>query len=454
MIKKIFTIIVTMIMTVIPMETLAEPIPLRGIVEGFYGTPWTHENRIDIFKFCNQHNLNAYIYAPKDDPYHRAKWRESYPNDKLKEIAELIQSAKQNNVKFIFAVSPGLDLNYSSEDDLQAMIKKLTAIYKLGARDFAIFFDDIEYKDGGAQAQFLNLIQERFIEKNKLPPLITVPTEYFRKDMIDELGRKPYTANFSMTLNQKMLVLYTGEGVVQPEITDEQYQSANEIYNRQLGIWWNYPVTDYMEAKLALGAIEGLPHRSKISAIFFNPMKYEQLSKIALSTGADYANNPEKYDSKTSWNKAIDEQFGNLSTEFKIFAEHSKHLENSWAKIGSTDGAKLRLMFDEYLNGKDNINELTEELKLIEMSIKKLQAQLPANILVECQPQLKQFERIIDADFTALQLLKHKRDNNVLMIKETKEILNKKLEQIKLYENSALISDKTARAFIDEVINY
>ena len=45
------------------------PIQLRGIVEGFYGTPWTYEDRADLINFCGQQNLNAYIYAPKDDPF-------------------------------------------------------------------------------------------------------------------------------------------------------------------------------------------------------------------------------------------------------------------------------------------------------------------------------------------------------------------------------------------------
>ncbi len=44
---------------------------LRGIIEGFYGKPWSDENRIDIIRFCGKNKMNAYWYAPKDDPYHR-----------------------------------------------------------------------------------------------------------------------------------------------------------------------------------------------------------------------------------------------------------------------------------------------------------------------------------------------------------------------------------------------
>ena len=362
--------------------TLAEPIPIRGVVEGFYGTPWTQEDRIDMLKFCGSHGFNAYIYAPKDDPYHRAKWREPYPQSKLNELAELVQTAKSDGVKFIFAISPGLDLHYD-ENEQEIMIAKLTAIYNLGVRDFAIFFDDIEDKDGGAQAQFLNTIQDRLSQiYDDISPLITVPTEYYRLDMVEDNLRKPYTVNFLKTLSPDIVVLYTGEGVVQPELTDEQYKAANDVYERNLGIWWNYPVNDYMEDKLALGPIDNLPQHSNVPAIFFNPMKYEQLSKIALATGAEYANEPAGYNPDIAWNAAIDEQFGSLSEDMKLFASYSQHLENNWAKIGRPDA---------------ELPKSVNELKHLREALKHLQKELPKNILVECQSQLEELEKRVSA---------------------------------------------------------
>ena len=40
----------------------------RGVVEGFYGTPWTHQDRLDILRFEGAHALNVYYYAPKMIP--------------------------------------------------------------------------------------------------------------------------------------------------------------------------------------------------------------------------------------------------------------------------------------------------------------------------------------------------------------------------------------------------
>ena len=104
------------------------PIPLRGIVEGFYGTPWTFEDRADLIKFSGKNKLNAYIYAPKDDPYHRDKWRLPYPEDKIEELKNLVKLSIENKVRFIFAVSPGLDLNFDgeqAEEDFNTLFNKV-----------------------------------------------------------------------------------------------------------------------------------------------------------------------------------------------------------------------------------------------------------------------------------------------------------------------------------------
>src|SRR5262245_29173716 len=49
---------------------------LTGVVEGFYGKPWTHGERTELFEWMAEWGLNTYLYAPKDDLKHRAIWRE------------------------------------------------------------------------------------------------------------------------------------------------------------------------------------------------------------------------------------------------------------------------------------------------------------------------------------------------------------------------------------------
>jgi len=427
----------------------AKEIPLRGVVEGFYGTPWTFRERADMISFMSAFKMNAYIYAPKDDPYHRELWREPYPEREEKEIADLIKFAKEKRVKFIFAVSPGLDLKYSGEEgenDRNTMINKLETMYKLGVKDFAIFFDDIQDKDGKAQAEFLNYVTDNFVKKHKnISPLITVPTEYYAQNMEENSKIKEYTKNFSETINKDILVLYTGRGVVCDSIPDIEYNAVSRLYGRNLGIWWNYPVTDYMEAKLALGPVEDLPTEAKVPAIFFNPMKYEESSKIAVGTGAIYAKNPAKYNPDKAYREVIKYKYKDLANEMLLVASQSTHLENDWAKVGREDGRefnkKAAALFDKLSkneNADKEFKAIEKELAALEKATNKLLKKLPKKDLREMKPQLEELQNLTELAGKAVTLLKTRANNS-----ENPELLE---EVIMDYEEAVYRSEQVTIA--------
>lgn len=461
-----FTLLALMIILTGNEASSAIPIPLRGVVEGFYGTPWSFEDRADIIDFCRRNNLNSYIYAPKDDPYHRDKWRKPYPADKLNELRNLVAIAKKNSVRFIFAVSPGLDLNYKGakgEEDFRLLIRKLDTMYQIGVRDFAIFFDDLKddkgrhHENGKDQGEFLNRVQKNLHSRYKdVAPLITVPTEYFYEDMIKGDNVKPYTRDLAATLDPKIVVLYSGRGVVCDGITDAELAKVNKIFGREMGIWWNYPVNDYSltpdgnrNVKLALGAIEKLPS-AKMTAIFFNPMEQVQLSKIALATGAIYSNNPATYDDTQAWNEVLRAQFGSLAPQMQIFAEHSRHMENSWAKVGAHDAPDFSAAENLLMNdvGKGNSLDfapLEYEIDNTERAVDTLLRKLPQKYLAECKPQLEQLKRIMQADRIALGSLKAGQLDPRLKVMR---------EEITANEKTAIISEEAGRKFIDDVLKY
>ncbi|MBO7290480.1 MAG: beta-N-acetylglucosaminidase domain-containing protein, partial [Bacteroidaceae bacterium] len=91
-------------------------VAFRGTVEGFYGTPWSHEARKSQLEFYGRNKMNVYIYGPKDDPWHRDKWREAYPEAEANRIAELVEVAKKNGVNFYWAIHPGVDIKWNDED--------------------------------------------------------------------------------------------------------------------------------------------------------------------------------------------------------------------------------------------------------------------------------------------------------------------------------------------------
>ena len=49
-----------------------------GLIEGFYGKPWTWDDRDGCVSFLCENGYRFYIYAPKTDPYLREKWDQDW----------------------------------------------------------------------------------------------------------------------------------------------------------------------------------------------------------------------------------------------------------------------------------------------------------------------------------------------------------------------------------------
>lgn len=105
---------------------------LLGVVEGFYGRPFTSEQRKDLFRKLKKWGLELYIYAPKDDYKHRSSWRELYTVEEGEHLQSLITAAKENSVQFYYALSPGLDICYSNIKDITALKRKLDQVSQFG----------------------------------------------------------------------------------------------------------------------------------------------------------------------------------------------------------------------------------------------------------------------------------------------------------------------------------
>ncbi|MFM9369429.1 beta-N-acetylhexosaminidase family protein [Streptomyces sp. Da 82-17] len=295
--------------------------PLRGSIEGFYGPPWTHEERLDQMEFLGDVRANTYVYAPKDDPYHREKWREPYPADKLAELASLVERASDHHVRFTFAVSPGASICYSDPADTKALTAKLQALYDVGVRSFSIPLDDISYTKWNcaadeaefgapgrgpaaeAQVRLLNTVQREFIETREgANPLQMVPTEY------GDLTDTAYKQLMRATLDPQVEVMWTGTDVVPPEITDEQAERAAELFGRKVFVWDNYPVNDFARTR---GRLLLAPYDKRerglsahISGLVSNPMNQMSASKPAMFTMLDFAWNDEAYDRERSARQA------------------------------------------------------------------------------------------------------------------------------------------------------
>ncbi|HEX7064233.1 MAG TPA: beta-N-acetylglucosaminidase domain-containing protein, partial [Bacillales bacterium] len=292
---------------------------IRGTIEGFYGPPWSHQDRMSQIEFYGENKMNTYVYAPKDDPYHRDKWREPYPEKRLNQIRELVAKSRKNHVDFVFGLSPGKSICYSGDEDFQLLMDKMQKMYDIGIRSFAIFLDDISrnlrcgqdkerFGDesspaAAAQAYLLNRFQDAFIETHEgTARLVTVPTDYAGTSDSD------YISLFAELVSPKVIVDWTGPAVVSHEITASQAEKASNIYEHDLLIWDNYPVNDYARNRLFLGPLVNRDSNLTehgVLGITANPMNEAEASKISLYTVADYMWNSDAYEPMESWKRSL-----------------------------------------------------------------------------------------------------------------------------------------------------
>jgi len=131
----------------------------RGVIEGFYGPPYSHADRLWLIERLGAWGMNRYVYAPKDDPLHRAQWRSPYEADALRQFAELVACGERAGVDVGFAVSPGLTIEYASADDVRALQAKFRDFQALGSRFFCLALDDVPTTllHAGDQARFASL---------------------------------------------------------------------------------------------------------------------------------------------------------------------------------------------------------------------------------------------------------------------------------------------------------
>ncbi|MCJ8013752.1 beta-N-acetylglucosaminidase domain-containing protein [Paenibacillus sp. KQZ6P-2] len=386
----------------------------RGYIEGFYGYPWSHEDRMDLMVFGGEQKLNTYIYAPKDDPYHRKNWRDLYPDDKAKEIAELAATGHANNLNFVWTIHPGESIDLSSEEDLQSAFKKLEQLYSLGVRQFGVLFDDlVGIPDGKQQADFINRIDTEFVKaKGDVRPLITVGTRYceaWGPSMTN------YFKTFVETLHQDVEIMWTGAATMS-NISREQYDAPmRQIQSdRNLSVWWNYPVNDYCDSKILMGKIENLSSDlNNVNGFFANPMNQAQASKQALFCIADHNWNTDAFDTDISFTASFKALAPEVAEDLEIFASNCSY-------VNVNGGVSGDFLFDESWYLKEDLLELKagmeagrdvsalagrllEHFERMELAEDRIQKHcLNSNLVDELKPFLQAFKLMAQSGQHAL----------------------------------------------------
>ena len=358
----------------LPLGTVEDwpDLPWRGVVEGYYGTPWNHEARLSQFEFYGRNKMNTYIYAPKDDPYHHGKGcYEPYPENKAKEIRELVEAARRNHVRFVWGIHPANTVKWAENEgrtQLDALCAKLQMMYDLGVRDFAVLVDDSFGEIGKAerQVQLCNYLLKNFIRKHPdvNQTLIMCPTGY---------NRAWTNAWFLRTLGEgldpSIPVMWTGDTVVN-DITLPGQTWVRDQVKRPTFVWWNWPCSDFKRSRLSMGRAYGMSTdvqmRELLSGFVANPMEQAEANKVGLFGVADYTWNIPAFRSVKSWKDGIARLYPQDAEAMQVFCDHNSYLlpnNHGYFREESVDVAPLAKRFSDALDAETPDNDATASMR-------------------------------------------------------------------------------------------
>jgi hyaluronoglucosaminidase len=307
----------------------ASPFAIRGVIEGFYGRPWTHLQRLDLIGFLAARGMNMFVYAPKDDPLLRRRWREPYDGEALARLHQLAERCSAVGVSFTWCISPGLTIRYSDAAHRRALIHKLRSVAALGIDGLGLLLDDIplELQHARDRAAFPDLasahaalIREVFGGRPEGTRLIVCPTVY------RGTGTEPYLATLAGGIDPRVDLFWTGRAVCSPTLDLLDAATFTRTAARPPTYWDNYPVNDVaMGYELHVGPYRGRdPHLWRsATGIVANGMELFEASKIPFATIADYLSDPEGYEPEASWRRAMRDVVGEADAEaFALFADN------------------------------------------------------------------------------------------------------------------------------------
>ena len=345
----------------------------RGFIEGYYGNPWSVEDRADLMTFGGDYKLNGYIYAPKDDPKHNAKWRELYTDEELEKHRILAEAGNKSKCYYIYALHPmmynAISFGSSYQSDLQIIKDKFEQLMGVGVRQFAILGDDAGIP-GNNPANYVTLMTDLtnwIDEKQKDYPglkkeMVFCPNDYMGNGSSSQMQALK-------NLPDSVSIIETGGrvwGEVSPSFNNTFYNNMS----RPAFMWINWPCSDNTKDGLIMGGAEAFlkpgVNPDTVDGIVLNPMQQSEPSKEAIFTNADYAwhiwDSAERYD--TVWKDSfhyMDHGTGEETEGSLALLELSKHMKNS-RQVGNTESEDIKPKIDAFLGKLQSGEPLGEDI--------------------------------------------------------------------------------------------
>ena len=383
----------------------------RGIIEGYYGVPYSAEVTKDLFRFMARYKMNTYMYGAKSDPYHSRYWGDPYPTSISAEqerigylnqdmMRDITKVANESKVNFIWAIHPGKAFaNAEDPQVLDKIMAKFESMHKLGVRQFGVFVDDVGVPSDPAImklcADNLNTLQQRIDDKwNKkgaaatdtVKPLHYVP-QLYAHGWVSQKRAREFFESLSGTTS-KISIYITGRDVWSvPNNVD--LATVKSWLGRDVSWWWNYPCNDQDPTKLFVmdtysnfrdeTHIDNLSRLEKrltgLGTLIINPMQQGELSKIALFSVADYSWNNAGFDNYSSWDAAIPAVVGKQHAKaFKKLAPYLRYYDND------AIGYRIDNFYKSVKSGRANSRSLLNELREVSKACQEIKEMKNSNV--------------------------------------------------------------------------
>jgi protein O-GlcNAcase/histone acetyltransferase len=300
---------------------------LAGVIEGFYGPPWSPAERLELLDWMSAGKLNTYFYAPKDDLKHRATWREPYTEAEAEPLAKQIQACATRGVRFVYALSPGLDIRYSDVDELRHVLARFEQMIALGCGHFALLFDDIPdrmHADDGrrygsfaaAQCQLTNAVFQWLRARRSDARFVFCPTAYCERMARARLGGEDYLETVGRELAPEIDVFWTGPEIISREISVDHARDIHRRLRRRPLIWDNLFANDYDARRFFCGPYAGRPLvlRDEVAGLLCNPNSEFPLNFVPLRTFAAYLQCEGRWDPRAAHDAASAEWLPRFAT--------------------------------------------------------------------------------------------------------------------------------------------
>ncbi|MBY0273894.1 beta-N-acetylglucosaminidase domain-containing protein [Candidatus Binatia bacterium] len=296
---------------------------VRGVIEGFYGKPFSHQERIELLRFLGRHGFDCYVYAPKDDPRHREHWRDPYAADELSRFRELAGEAERHGIRFLYALAPGLTYDASQPDDFVLLEAKIRAVIEAGARGIALLFDDLTGDSTTLDPQLQASVIRRVYD------LVTAIDDrlafwfignFYCGDAAEIRGEGgfwralygrsalEYFAAYAQHVPASVPMLWTGPAVFSARVTEGDMKEICAMVGRPVILWDNFPVNDTLRDQLFVGPYVGRDPgiAGVLHGVVLNLMSQAAANQIPLATAAEFLSDGERYDPERALERAIE----------------------------------------------------------------------------------------------------------------------------------------------------